>query len=331
VNTGRLFALAWRAAGRLPEPVLRAAANLGADVAWLRRGAGIRQLERNLARVRPEASRRELRRLSHAGMRSYLRYYREAFALPSYTPEQIAARARMVGDEPLRAELAAGRTVLMALGHQGNWDLAGAYATAHLGPVTSVVEKLEPQALFEEFLAFREGLGMTIIPLDTSGGDVFRQLVRVARGGPTLLPLIGDRDLTAHGIEVDLFGERARVAAGPAALAVATGAMLISTVVYYERLTGARRRAAGSPWGIVLEFGAALPVPADLPRNEQLTALTQAWVTAVGAGIDAHPQDWHMLQKVFVADLDPARDAAIVSPPAADSAEAGVAETEASG
>jgi KDO2-lipid IV(A) lauroyltransferase len=31
------------------------------------------------------------------------------------------------------------------------------------------------------------------------------------------------------------------------------------------------------------------------------------------AGIRAHPQDWHMLQRVFAADLDPARLAAAES------------------
>ena len=310
MNAGRAFALAWRVSGHVPEPVLRAVANAAADVAWLRRGSGVRQLERNLARVRPDATRRQVRALTRQGMRSYLRYYRETFALNSYSPAQIGARARMVGAEPLAAELAAGRTVLLALGHLGNWDLAGAYATVHLGPVTTVAERLEPDALFREFLAFRQGLGMTIIALDGPGTDVFRQLVRVARGGPTVLPLLADRDLTKHGIEVDLFGERARVAAGPAALAVATGAMLVATTVYYERLSGARRRAAGSPWGVVLDFGTPLVVPTELPRREQVIAVTQAWVDVVGAGIAAHPQDWHMMQKVFIADLDPERYAA---------------------
>ncbi|HEY5515468.1 MAG TPA: phosphatidylinositol mannoside acyltransferase [Pengzhenrongella sp.] len=303
----RAFAVAWRVAGHVPEPVLRAVATIGADAAWLRRGTGVRQLERNLARVRPDASRRELRQLSRAGMRSYSRYYRETFALSSYPPERIAARGRMVGGEPVRAELAAGRTVLMALGHTGNWDLAGAFATVQLGHVTTVVERLEPEALYQEFLEFRQGLGITIIALDGSGGDVFRQLVRAVRGGPTLLPLLADRDLTARGIEVDLFGARARVAVGPAALAVSTGAMLLAAGIYYERLHGDRRRAAGSPWGIVLDFGPPVTVPTDLPRAEQLMVMTQSWVDAVGAGIAAHPQDWHMLQKIFVEDLDPAR------------------------
>jgi len=313
MRSERLFALAWKVAGHLPETVLRASASVGADAAWLRRGEGVRQLERNLARVRPEATARELRALSRAGMRSYLRYYREAFALGSYTPAQLGARARMLSVEPIRAELAAGRSVVLALGHLGNWDLAGAFATAHLGHVTTVAERLEPEELFQEFLAFREGLGMSIIALDTSGADVFRQLMRVARGGSELIPLLADRDLTTHGIEVDLFGQRARVAAGPAALAVATGALLVPVTIYYERLRGARRRAAGSPWGIVMDFGAPVPIPTEGARGERVITVTQAWVDAIATGIAAHPVDWHMLQKVFIADLDPGRYAATVA------------------
>ena len=313
MSVAGLFPLAWRVARHLPEPILRAAANVGADVTWLRRGDDVRQLERNLARARPQARPREVRRLSRAGLRSYMRYYRETFALGAYTPEQLAARARMVGDEPLRAELAAGRAVVLALAHLGNWDLAGAFATVHLGPVTTVAERLEPEELFQEFLAFRRALGMTIIALDKSGSDVFRQLVRAVSDGAVLLPLLADRDLTAHGIEVDLFGERARVAAGPAALAVTTGAMLVPVTIHYERLRGARRRAAGSPWGIVVNFEPAVAVPAELPRRAQVVAATQAWVDVVAAGIAEHPQDWHMLQKVFIADLDPARYAKTVA------------------
>ena len=115
-----------------------------------------------------------------------------------------------------------------------------------------------PRRLFDEFVAFRESIGLRIFPL-TGSGDVFRGLVRAARGGAGLIPLLADRDLTNSGVEVDLFGARARFAAGPAALAVSTGAPLVTTVISYERLTGARRKAAGSPWGIVIQFNPSIP------------------------------------------------------------------------
>ncbi|KSW15292.1 phosphatidylinositol mannoside acyltransferase [Cellulomonas sp. B6] len=308
-DVARAYHLAWRVGHRVPGPVVRALTTLGADVAWWRRGSGVRRLEANLARVRPELDPAALRRLSRAGMRSYMRYFGETLTLRGASPERIAARVRAADDQPVRDLLADGHEVVLALAHMGNWDLAGAWATAHLAPVTTVAERLEPEELFQEFLAFRESIGLTIIPL-TGGGDVFRQLVRVARGGPGVLPLLADRDLTARGVEVDLFGRRARVAAGPAALAVSTGAPLVPAAITYERLHGARRRAAGTPWGIVITFLPRVAVPADLPRAQQLQTVTQGWVDALAGVIHARPQDWHMLQRVFVEDLDPARDAA---------------------
>ena len=318
-GTGDLVILGWRVAGRLPGAVVRGVCAVAADATWLRRGAGVRQLEANLRRVRPAASPRALRRLSRAGMRSYLRYYGEAFTLGTLTRDQIEARVRVLGLEQYDAELAGGRTVVLALGHLGNWDLAGAWATAHVPRVTTVAEHLRPEELFQAFLSFRTGLGMTIIPLST-GGDVFRQLVHAVRTGPGLLPLLADRDLTAHGIEVQLFGETARVAAGPAALSVSTGASLATATIWYERLHGATRRAAGSPWGIVIQFHPLLAPPADEPRADRVRVLTQAWVDDLARGIDAHPQDWHMLQKVWVADLDADRYARTVAASAGEHA-----------
>ncbi|MBX9246047.1 phosphatidylinositol mannoside acyltransferase [Actinotalea ferrariae] len=303
------FLLAWRLAARLPEDVVRAVMLVAADVAALRRGGGVRRLEANLRRARPDADARTLRRLARAGMRTYLRYFAEAFTLGRVTDEQVLARVRPVGEDRIRAELDAGRGVLLALGHQGNWDLAGAWASRHLAPVTTVAERLEPPEVFDEFVRLRESHGMTIIPLD-AGSDVFRSLISAVRAGGVLVPLLADRDLTARGVEVDLLGERARVAAGPAALAVATGAPLFPTTIRHERLRGARRRAAGARWGIVLTFHPQVTAPEGTPRPEQVAHLTQAWVDALGADIADHPTHWHMLQRVFVADLDPARYAA---------------------
>lgn len=305
--TAPLITLCWRLADKAPESALRAASVIGADATWLLHGGGVRQLEANLRRVRPHASPRELRALSRAGMRSYFRYFAEAFAMSGLTPEQIAARVRPVAIEEVEKALAADQPVVMALGHMGNWDLAGAWGTVALAPVTTVAERLKPEELFQEFLEFRRGIGLTIIPLSGDGG-VFRQLLRAARGPRGIIPLLADRDLSARGgVEVELFGTRARVAAGPASLAIATGAPLVAVTISYERLRGERRRAARSPWGIVIEFHPFVPVPQQGSSSEKVAAMTQAWVDDLADGIARAPQDWHMLQKVFVDDLDSRR------------------------
>lgn len=306
--SGAAFARVWRLAQRAPIGLVRLVCGMAGFLAWAVRQGPVRQLESNLRRVRPTASNRELRRLSRRGMASYLRYYAELFEVHRLEPARLRARVRAVGLDALQEHFAEGSSVVLALAHLGNWDLAGAWAAQEVAPVTSVAEVLEPRELFEEFVALREGIGISVVPLER-GGDVFRELLRVVRREGELVPLLADRDLTARGAEVELFGERARAAVGPAALSLATGAPLVPTGIVYERLHGARRRAAGSRWGIVISFHPAVTVADDVPRPHRVRRLTQAWVDAVAADITEHPEDWHMLQKVFVADLDPERHA----------------------
>jgi phosphatidylinositol dimannoside acyltransferase len=293
-----LFTLGWRFVRALPERPAYLLFSLVAQVAWLRQGRGVRQLEANLARVVPDASPFRLKSLTRKGMHSYMRYWCDAFRLPDWTPERILTTCRLENDEPARAALAEGRGLVVALGHSGNWDHAGAWSTLALAPVTTVAERLQPEELFQRFLHFRQRLGMEILPL-TGSGDLFGVLVRRLRKGG-FVPLLADRDLTATGVPVTLFGETARMAAGPASLALVTGAALYPASIYYERLP------PGSParWGVVCRFHREV-VPPEGERSEQIAAMTQACADAIADGIRTHPQDWHMLQRVFVADLVP--------------------------
>jgi phosphatidylinositol dimannoside acyltransferase len=294
-----MFALGWRLVRALPERPAYLIFSLIAQVAWLRQGRGVRQLEANLARVMPDATPFKLKSLTRKGMHSYLRYWCDAFRLPDWTPERILATCRLENDEPARVALAEGRGLVVALSHSGNWDHAGAWSTLALAPVTTVAERLQPEELFQRFLHFRQRLGMEILPL-SGGGDLFGVLVRRLRKGG-FVPLLADRDLTATGVPVTLFGETARMAAGPASLALVTGAALYPVSIFYERLP------PGSParWGVVCRFHGEVVPPAG-ERAEQIAAMTQACADALAEGIRVHPQDWHMLQRVFVADLVPA-------------------------
>ncbi|MBO0610606.1 phosphatidylinositol mannoside acyltransferase [Myceligenerans salitolerans] len=309
----RAYLLAWKLAPRVPEPVLRALFSVIGDVTWLRRTTGVRRLEANYARVRPDLDAAGIRRLSRAGMHSYMRYFREAFTLHALSEKEVDARVRTRGyeenllpyldlDGPGTAPERRGAAAL-ALGHLGNWDLAGAWGSLHIAPVLTVAERLRPTALFDRFVEFRRSIGITALGLGDPG--VYEALVAGAKEGDRVVPLLADRDLTSRGIEVDLLGHRARVAAGPAALALDADVPLIPVGIHYERLRGDRRRTAGGPWGIVISFHAPVPVPDHtLPRAERLRWLTQGWVDAVGRSIVEHTADWHMLQRVFTEDLD---------------------------
>lgn len=300
---GGVFTVA-RAARRLPGGTGRHLFTLAADLAWLARRGGATQLERNLTRVRPDLNHAQLRRVSRENLRRYLANFYEGVELSELTGAQIEARVRITGDIPPVRDYTEGRGFVAALGHCGNWDLAGAHITRSLGPVLTVAEVLEPREVFEEFLEMRRSVGLEILPMHSG---VFRELLRRVKARPRVTPLLSDRDLTKGGVEVQFGGHPARVAGGPAALALAGKLPLYPAMIRRERLSGKRRRAAGGPWGIVIEYLPAVWRPGqDLPENG-VAELTQRWVDALAEQIRRYPTDWHMLQRVFVDDLDAAR------------------------
>ncbi len=290
------YRLGWGAVRRLPERTAYTVFDRLADLTVARGGKGVQRLRSNYAKVRPELGEPELDALVKAGMRSYMRYYCEAFRLPDRTRAELEASVRVVGDVPVRAEIAAGRPVVCFLGHLGNWDLAGAWGTRAIAPVVTVAERLKPEEVYAEFLAFRESLGMTILPL-TGGGDVFAQL-RGHLAQPVLMPRLADRDLTARGVEVDLCGHRTSMAAGPAALSLASGAALFPVSIHNEPMERPSWRHR-----VVITFHERVEVPTSGATRAKAVAMTQQCADALGAAIREHTQDWHMLQRVFLEDL----------------------------
>ncbi|MFD3720187.1 phosphatidylinositol mannoside acyltransferase [Streptomyces sp. NPDC058674] len=287
----RLYGLGWAGVKKLPEPAAVALGRRIADFAWKRRGKSVLRLESNLARVVPDAGPERLRELSRAGMRSYMRYWMESFRLPTMDPQRFGTDVQMKDDHILREALASGRGVVVALPHLANWDLAGAWATGHLGvPFTTVAERLKPESLYDRFVAYRESLGMEVLP--HSGGSAFGTLARRLRSGG-LVCLVADRDLSASGVEVDFFGSTARMPAGPALLAQQTGAVLLPATLYY-----------GETPQMYGRIHPAVEVPGTGTRPEKARAMTQAVADAFALGIAEHPEDWHMLQRLWLDDLE---------------------------
>jgi phosphatidylinositol dimannoside acyltransferase len=283
VTTG--FLAGWQVVRRLPEPRARALFDRIADQAHRRQGRGARQLRANLAQVCPELDDAALEELTRAAMRSYLRYWCEAFRLPAWPIEDLVARTRTVHEERLREPYAAGRGVVSALPHSGNWDWAGAWAGATGMPVTAVAERLRPERLYEEFVRYRATLGIRILPLTGSGSPLPPLEERLREGG--FVCLLADRDLSRSALEVELCGRPARMPVGPALLARTTGAALVPTTSAY----------AGRDMEIT--FHEEVEVG---PGMEGLRRATQQVADAFTTAIRAHPEDWHMLQRVFRAE-----------------------------
>lgn len=286
------FAAGWAAVKALPEPAVSLAFRAGADRAVRRGGKGPARLRANLRRVVPAATEAELTALTRKGMRSYARYWQEAFRLPVIGPDRIRAGTDFHGADVLDKAIADGRGVVCALPHMGNWDAAGVWLVDHGARFTTVAERLRPESLYRRFLAYREGLGMEVIPLTggaRSPSDVLAERLRA--GG--VVCLLGDRDLTRRGIDVEFFGETARMPAGPALLAATTGAALLPVGLWFT--------PAG--WGVRVH--PPVPLPGERLRD-RVTAATQALADTYATEIAGHPEDWHMLQRLWLADLPPA-------------------------
>ena len=289
---GAEYAAAWALVRRMPAPLVARVFRAGADLAARRGGDGVGLLRANLARVRPDASSAELDLLVRDGLRSYARYWHEVFRLPAMDPGDLhaAMTPHVYGIEPSLATLRAGRGVLYALPHSGNWDVAGVWIVRELARmglpagITTVVQRLRPESLFRRFAAYRESLGFEIVTAD-DGRAAHRALTRrLAAGGVACL--IADRDLAGTGVDVRFCGEQARFPSGPARLAALTGAALHPACAVF----------AGDAWGV--HVGEEIPVP----DRAAVGAGVQALADAFAAMIAEHPQDWHMLQPIWAAD-----------------------------
>ncbi|GAA5009558.1 phosphatidylinositol mannoside acyltransferase [Streptomyces siamensis] len=293
------YALGWSTVKKLPEPVAERLGRTIADIAWKRRGKGIQRLESNYARVVPDATPERLAELSKAGMRSYLRYWMESFRLPAWSEERVKTGFDPKDVHHLTDALASDKGVILALPHMGNWDLAGAWVTTKLRtPFTTVAERLKPESLYDRFVAYREGLGMEVLP--HSGGSAFGTLARRLRDGG-LICLVAERDLSSSGVEVQFFGEATRMPAGPALLAQQTGALLLPVTLWYDDSPVMKGRVHPP-----------VEIPETGTRAEKTSVMTQALADAFASGIADHPEDWHMLQRLWLKDLDPAKDPAAI-------------------
>jgi phosphatidylinositol dimannoside acyltransferase len=278
----------WRLVRLLPERRARALFQRIADEIHRRQGAGVQRLRANLHRVRPDVTGEDLETLTRDAVRSYLRYWCESFRLPAWPVQDVVRRTRTVDEHHVRDAYAQGRGVVVPLPHMANWDWAGTWAGSTGMPLATVAERLKPDRLFDEFVAYRTTLGMEILPL-TGGAAPMPRLEEWVRAGG-LVCLLSDRDLSRTSVEVELCGARARMPRGPALLARRTGSPLVPVTLHY----------VGDD--MTITFHAPIP---HADGDDGLAAMMQGVADAFTAAIREHPQDWHMMQRVFVDDLEP--------------------------
>lgn len=284
------FGAGWSVIRRLPEPAVGRAFQAIADRTYRQRGSGVLQLRANLSRVLAGATSEELDDATHEGVRRYLRYWSEVFRLPAYTPQRLRdAFLLEEGMDRLDEAVERGGAIMVAP-HSGNWDLAGAWACDRYGGIVTVAERLEPAGVYDKFVAYRESLGMEVLP--HGDPETMRTLLRRLKSG-ALVCLVADRDLAGSGVHVDFFGETASMPAGPALMSALTGAPIMPVSLWYD---GPIMRGRVDP--PIIADGAARG-----DRSQQVSALTQEMADAFARNIGLHPVDWHMMQRLWLSDV----------------------------
>lgn len=274
---------AWRLLRWLPENFVYRTAYKISDLLTKRNGASVQRLRSNLARTQPSITALDLDLLVYRGMRSAIRYWCDTFRLPDWSLERIQNTVTTTNEYLLLDAMAAGKGAIVTLPHVGNYDHAAAYFCGKGARLVTVAEHLKPEALFKKFMEYRAAFGMEALPLD---GRVIPTLALRLKAG-CVVALAADRDLSRSGINVSFFGGPARMPAGPAVLALKTEAPLLYAMVSYAES------------GIHIDFE-KVPMPTHGSESEKIAAIIQSSADLFAKGIAAHPQDWHMMQRIWI-------------------------------
>jgi phosphatidylinositol dimannoside acyltransferase len=278
---------------RAPESIAQRVAAVVALAMVRRQGMATRMRTAHLRRVLRDSTGSEpdaklLKQLTRQAYRAYARYWVEGARLPVASPELVRERMWIAsGFDHLAAGMAAGAGVVMALPHIGSWEWGGSFLNGAGFHMTAVAERLEPEKLYEWFIGQRSAMGISIVPLDAEAGGA---LIKTLRNGG-LVGLLCDRDLVGNGIEVEFFGETTTLPAGPATLALRTGAMLITSAVYS---------------GPGINHHAVISAPIDTSRTGSLRTdvarITQEIARHFEEYIRQAPEQWHMFQPNWPSD-----------------------------
>lgn len=279
----RAYFFGWSIIRRISE---KSAQSLFSNIGtWMygRNGKSVDRLRSNLSRVFPKLAPKDLDDLVRRGVLSYMRYWMETFRSPDWSRERILSTVTVSNEHLLMDPIKNQVGVVVSLPHAGNWDHAGSYFCIKGAQLVTVAEVLKPRALFEKFLAYRQAIGMEVLPLDSRA---FPTLMQRARDGK-LIALVADRDLSSSGIDVQFFGGIARMPAGPAIVAIRTGIPLVTAFVSY------------TDTGIHVDLK-EIAIPDGVDEAERVRATVQLCADNFAEGIKAFPHDWHMMQRIWV-------------------------------
>jgi KDO2-lipid IV(A) lauroyltransferase len=111
-----------------------------------------------------------------------------------------------------------------------------------------------------------------------------------------VVSLLCDRDIprdgVRSGVEVEFFGERTSVPAGPAFFALRTGAALLPLATYFTRKSDGHHTVVRPP----------IPVERQGGLREDVARITQLLMIEIEGLIRRAPEQWHLFQPNWPSD-----------------------------
>ena len=277
--------------GALPASVVRRLGIWAGTYASKRSSARRDLLSSHMRRVLgPDASNAEVQKAVDGMYRSYGQYWAETFWFRPRRREAIINSVDRVHFQPVLDAQAAGRGIVFAVPHVGNWEIAGVIARDLGLDLMAVAEDLPNPLITQWFIDVRNDFGIDIVL--TSDPERRSKMIRRLKAGGALA-LLADRDVTGKGVTVEFFGEDTTVPAGPVALAELTNSVVLPVVVYFK-----------DEGGYTIEVGDPIETPDTGTRSERVQLGSQRVADALEAQIRKHPSQWHLFQPNWPSDFD---------------------------
>ncbi len=257
------------------------------------------QLQRHISRVEAAAGLEPLAaRRAVEGFGSYGRYWVESLRIPHLDRRNIDRGFSVFGFAKLEHVRAAGYGPILVLPHLGGWEWAAAWLGKVNGlAVTAVVERLEPEEVFDWFASLRSAYGINVVPV---GPKAMVELSAAVKRRDVVC-LLADRDIGGRGIPVDFFGETTTLPAGPALLSRRTGAPLLPTAVYFR----GRQRVGlvGDPiWPDQFSAASGNRAPAGTGGRGINQRIMQEVADRLAELVTRAPEQWHLLEPNWPSD-----------------------------
>ncbi len=195
---------------------------------------------------------------------------------------RLLALADVSGAEHVLAARAAGRGVIAATGHFGNWEYQGFASAPVVGPFAVIARPLDNPALDRRLVSLRSSTGNTVIYKHKA----LAQVMKTIRDGGLVAILIDQNVQAKDGVFVRYFGRPACTTTVAASLALKTGCAIVP--VRCSLQPNGRYRMVYEPRVEWTGTGR---------RDEDVVALTQHLTSIIEGWVREQPEQWLWLHR----------------------------------